>query len=532
MKQLFLLFLFIITAILPTNAHSPGDIITLDLSNPSSPSSFDLNNKGYWIETYSNDHPTITFDPFSFTHLPGGEGGTDVGGGMSYWDGFTYCTNGDTEDYGMLGNSDGWVANQWGCMAGGGIKTDAQNQVIIENGKVAVEQGIPYLVAYWGYWMEMNEGREPCLQVNLAGETLYEPIGVYINNHPWPYYGNIHGDGFARPFENGDFFKLYIHGLNEYGEDIGNPVEYTLARMENGQLIQSPDWEWVNLSSLGKVSGFYFTMETSDYDPIYGPNTAVYFCLDKLQVKVPEENSGLPSRPTNLQANSTETSILFSWNPSTDNNRVVGYNIYLDNTFVARVIETNYTFEELLSDTSYQLGVEAIDDEGNPSDRATIKASTTDETPPTMPSHLTATPSTTTIFLSWTASEDNVAVTGYNIYLNGQREKRVTETSHTLTLLDPSTTYTVEVEALDAAGNRSEKANIQVTTRSENTGLFILPENQDATSREPIHIYNLSGQYIRSIQATTNNTNPISDLPPGIYFVKQGKTIKKVISGK
>ena len=100
-----------------------AEIITLDLQHPTSPAVLELNEQGYWKETYnsSTEFRNIEFNLFRFSHTPTGFGGNDVGGGMSYWDGFTYCTNGDNTDYGKTGDSEGWINNQWGCMAGGGI---------------------------------------------------------------------------------------------------------------------------------------------------------------------------------------------------------------------------------------------------------------------------------------------------------------------------------------------------------------------------------------------------------------------------
>ena len=46
----------------------------------------------------------------------------------------------------------------------------------------------------------------------------------------------------------------------------------------------SSDWEKVDLSALGEVGGIYFTMTSTDTDPMWGINTAAYFCMDKLQV--------------------------------------------------------------------------------------------------------------------------------------------------------------------------------------------------------------------------------------------------------
>jgi hypothetical protein len=131
-------------------------------------------------------------------------------------------------------------------------------------------------------------GGDYSLQTIFNDGNTYEAIGVYINNNPYPYYSNIDGDGFVAPFTTeGDYFKLLIHGLDANYEDNGLVVEHLLAEFKDGQLLQSPDWEYVDLSALGEVGGFYYTMESSDSDPMYGPNTAVYFNIDKLQVRVP-----------------------------------------------------------------------------------------------------------------------------------------------------------------------------------------------------------------------------------------------------
>jgi len=87
-----------------------------------------------------------------------------------------------------------------------------------------------------------------------------------------------------------------------------------------------------------------------------------------------------------------------------------------------------------------------------------------DVTPPSAPADLIATPSFSSIRLTWTASTDDTGVEGYNIYLNGDSMDTVTDTEYTLSALIPETQYTVEVEAFDAAGNRSAKASAVVST--------------------------------------------------------------------
>ncbi|MFD0590970.1 lytic polysaccharide monooxygenase [Paenibacillus sp. GCM10027627] len=76
--------------------------------------------------------------------------------------------------------------------------------------------------------------------------------------------------------------------------------------------------------------------------------------------------------------------------------------------------------------------------------------------PPTDPTNLAVTGSTTsTISLSWTASTDNVAVAGYDIYRNGAYVGFANGTSYTDTLLTPNTSYTYKVRARDTSSNVS-----------------------------------------------------------------------------
>jgi uncharacterized protein YjdB len=57
--------------------------------------------------------------------------------------------------------------------------------------------------------------------------------------------------------------------------------------------------------------------------------------------------------------------------------------------------------------------------------------------------------------LSWTASTDNVGVAYYEVYSNGALYKRTNEPTISLTKLEGSTTYFMQVLAVDASGNRS-----------------------------------------------------------------------------
>ena len=71
-----------------------------------------------------------------------------------------------------------------------------------------------------------------------------------------------------------------------------------------------------------------------------------------------------------------------------------------------------------------------------------------DTTPPTQPTNLRTTSTTTTsVTLAWNASTDNVAVTGYDVYRAGTKVGTATTTTYTFNGLTCGTTYTLGVTA-------------------------------------------------------------------------------------
>lgn len=96
---------------------------------------------------------------------------------------------------------------------------------------------------------------------------------------------------------------------------------------------------------------------------------------------------------------------------------------------------------------------------------------TTDTQAPTAPTNLVANnPTSSTVALSWTASTDNIGVTGYDVYANGVLKSTVSGTSTTVQALNSSTTYDFYVIAKDAAGNPSPQSNIATETTLAGSG--------------------------------------------------------------
>ena len=100
---------------------------------------------------------------------------------------------------------------------------------------------------------------------------------------------------------------------------------------------------------------------------------------------------------------------------------------------------------------------------------------TSDSEAPSAPGNLTVTGVTSTsVALSWTASTDNVAVSGYDVYVDNAFQTSVASTSAAISGLAPSTTYMVYVVARDAAGNKS---NSSATVQAQTLGT----DNPDGT---------------------------------------------------
>ncbi len=171
-----------------------------------------------------------------------------------------------------------------------------------------------------------------------------------------------------------------------------------------------------------------------------------------------------PTNPGNLNGNAVSPSqIDLSWAASTDNFQVVGYRVYRNGALVNSVLGNVTTFQDtgLTPSTTYSYNVDAIDAASNVSGLSTPAIVTTPATPdtiaPSTPASLTASAvSASRINLSWSASTDDVGVTGYRVFRDGTLLTTLGNvTTFQNTGLAASTTYNYAVRALDGAGNAS-----------------------------------------------------------------------------
>ncbi|MCD1260434.1 fibronectin type III domain-containing protein [Paenibacillus athensensis] len=191
-----------------------------------------------------------------------------------------------------------------------------------------------------------------------------------------------------------------------------------------------------------------------------------------------------PSAPGNLHTTGTTTSsISLAWNASTDNVGVTGYDVYRGGSLVGSVTGTSYTNTGLSAGTTYSYTVKAKDAAGNVSAASASVSATTNTTggsdtqAPSVPGGVTVTGTTTSsVSLSWSASTDNVGVTGYNVYNGSTLAVSVTGTTATVSGLASGTTYSFTVKAKDAAGNLSG-ASSAVSATTNTTGGGGLPKH-------------------------------------------------------
>lgn len=194
-------------------------------------------------------------------------------------------------------------------------------------------------------------------------------------------------------------------------------------------------------------------------------------------------DSTAPTTPTGLTVGTRAiTSIPLSWTASTDNVGVTGYRVYRNGgtTPVGTPTTTSFTDSGLTPNTAYSYTVSAVDAAGNESVKTTAVATSTlpDTVAPTTPTGVTVGAKTmTTIPLTWTASTDNVAVTGYRVYRNGGATPIGTPSTPAFTDsgLAPNTSYSYTISAVDAAGNESVKTTATATSTLPDTAAPSVP---------------------------------------------------------
>lgn len=176
-----------------------------------------------------------------------------------------------------------------------------------------------------------------------------------------------------------------------------------------------------------------------------------------------------PSIPSGLHVtgNTTGTSFTLNWAASSDNVGVTAYEVAKDGASLGTATATSMPIAGLNQAVTHGMTVRARDAAGNWSGwSSSLPVTTPDVTAPSTPTDLgVSNLGGTSFILTWSASSDNVAVAGYELFQNGSSIGTTTGTSMTVGGLSQVTTYSLTVRARDAAGNWSSQSGaLPVTT--------------------------------------------------------------------
>jgi hypothetical protein len=128
-----------------------------------------------------------------------------------------------------------------------------------------------------------TQGSKIYLNSHAIGKVVK---GLYITNSTYSALSMRNGDSFAKKFggssgNDEDWFKITVktwHG----GILSSDSVDFYLADFrysDNSKDYIVRDWQWLDLSSLGKVDSLQFQLSSSDVGN-YGMNTPAFFCID------------------------------------------------------------------------------------------------------------------------------------------------------------------------------------------------------------------------------------------------------------
>ncbi|MZD08369.1 Secreted glycosyl hydrolase, partial [Streptomyces sp. SID5785] len=285
------------------------------------------------------------------------------------------------------------------------------------------------------YWESKNDAFPQWVQVDLGSSVKVNEVALRLPTG-WPSRSQtlkIQGSADGKNFTDLTASKAYTF---DSGNDQSATISFdtTTTRYVRALITANTGWDAGQLSEL----------------EVYGPA---------------DGDSRAPTAPADLSYTEPATGqIKLAWKAATDDTGVTGYDVYADGQLRASVAGNVLTYTDTQpagSDVTYT--VRAKDAAGNvsaDSNSVTRKGAGGDTQAPTAPGGLAFTQSGADVKLTWQASDDDVKVTGYDVYADGKLVKSVAGDVTTYTdRPSVATTVTYYVKAKDAAGNTSQASN-------------------------------------------------------------------------
>ncbi|MEN8226608.1 MAG: DUF4465 domain-containing protein [Bacteroidota bacterium] len=249
------------------------------------------------------------------------------------WSGWAYSNIADNK-------TPGW-GNQYSAITGEGFNHSANYSV-----------GYPYAASV----------------IEISENKAHTVAGIFVTNSTFAALSMEQGDDFAKKFggEEGldpDYLQLNIRGYKEGTQT--DTITFFLADFRYEHSFEdyiSKTWQWVDLSSLGKVDSLEFSLESSDMGD-WGMNTPGYFCMDNLYV-VPDAAPYVanPMEDIHIVSDGSDTviniSTLFS-DPDDDDDAIIKT---VKSNHNESALEASVTGNDLTLRGKYQLVKSASDE--------------------------------------------------------------------------------------------------------------------------------------------------------------------------
>ena len=251
----------------------------------------------------------------------------------------------------------------------------------------------------------------------------------------------------------------------------------------------------------------------------------------------------------------TSSGASVSWTTNEPVNTQVDYGLtasYGNSSTLNSSLVTSHsaTLSGLSAGTAYHYRVKSRDSAGNlsqSSDNTLTTQNIQDSTAPSVPSGLTATPTSgNQIQISWSASTDTAGtgqtisgVSGYQIFRGSNLVNTTASTAYLDNGLTPGTDYSYQITAMDNAGNISAKSvSISATTQSVSTSvqrkIILVLEGTPTNKRnisgtvEFLNPSNISSKIFQSSFTTDISGQYTIDVPAGLLSTA---TFRPVILG-
>jgi chitodextrinase len=237
-------------------------------------------------------------------------------------------------------------------------------------------------------------------------------------------------------------------------DDVG-VVEYDVQR--DGVTVGTTDGQTTGFTDHAVDPGASYEYAVIALDAAGNTSDA----SDPAEAIVPVPDTTPPGAPTGLVAKRSATAVTLTWDADTDDDTgVTGYLVDRNGTTIATPTGTTLSDTAPLSPGTYTYVVRATDAAGNissPSSSASVVVPPpADGSAPSVPTKVSAAVlSPTSARITWAASTDNVAVTGYRVTRDGVLVGSPTTTSFVDSAMPAGAKHTYRVLAYDAAGNAS-----------------------------------------------------------------------------